>query len=80
MEKKDPQGRTTQERAEYCQAEAKFPLSIGCIRSRISRGWSDDRIINTSADTKHRPGMNHPFKRKTYNRVARKKGWEETPQ
>ena len=78
MEKKDPQGRTVQERAVYCKETTKFPLSIGCIRSRIARGWTDERIINTSNDVKHRPKMNHPFKRKTYNRVARKKGWEET--
>lgn len=72
--------RTRQERLDHCLAETTFKLSVSCVRSRIARGWSDERIITTSPDTKHRPGMNHPFKRTTYNRVARKKGWEETPE
>jgi len=72
--------RTKQERLEHCMAESPHKLSVSCIRSRIARGWSDERIISTSADSVHRPGMNHPFKRTTYNRVARKKGWEETPE
>ena len=74
MEKKDSKP-TSNQRVSLCLDQTKHKLSVACIRSRIARGWTDERIIDTSTDKKHRPGMNHPFKRRTYNRVAIKQGW-----
>ena len=72
---------TILEKVAYCQENNQHRLSTGCIRSRIGRNWSLERIISTSVENStFRPGMNHPFKRLTFNRVARKKGWEETPE
>lgn len=76
----ESEGMSNQERTDHCLKETPHQLTIACIRSRIARGWTNERIIKTSSDTVSRPGMNHPFKRKTYNRVARKKGWAETPE
>ncbi len=67
---------SNQHRVSKCLAETKHKISAACIRSRIARGWTDEKIIATNTGIKHKPPMSHPFKRKTFNRVALKKGWK----
>lgn len=79
MDEKDSKP-TSQQRVEQCLAETKHKLSVACIRSRIARGWTNERIIATNVGVKHKPPMSHPFKRRTFNRVAIQKGWnDESP-
>ena len=51
-------------------------LSVSCIDSRLRRGWSEEKTMNTKPIYNPRPKRSHPFKDASYIRMAQKKGWD----
>jgi len=51
-------------------SKSKHRLGFKTIVSRLARGWTEDRILDTPTNKLHRPPMSHPYKRGAYIRTA----------
>lgn len=63
-------------RSERLYKECNEKLSINTIRSRIIRGWTDERIVNTSASYRPKPKRSHPYKDASYLKMVDRKNRE----
>lgn len=67
---------TRLQHARNLKEKHNLPLTVEAIATRLQRGWSDARIIANPHHVIAKPLQSHPFKRKSFAKVAKRKGWD----
>lgn len=67
---------TRWQQARELKEQHGLTITVPAICSRLQRGWSLERIINTPNAVKATtPPDSHPLKRGTFTAMAKRKGW-----